>query len=176
MYTREDFLEVLSRIAFEQEFANTGGKTHQLNQGKPVDVTSTARNPLAKSLLYHLRNLDADAIDDLFEVLRKRRLLPSCVDVAIDLQEWRFYGSAVTDRVLSTYPDQGTTRTYCFATLYIVAPGTRFTLAVLPLEENGFRAEREAVRTPLETAQKFQPISHLKNGVSRATDCYRHGK
>ncbi|MFA9417875.1 hypothetical protein [Natrinema sp. HArc-T2] len=26
MYTREDFEKVLSRIAFEQEFANTGGK------------------------------------------------------------------------------------------------------------------------------------------------------
>ena len=26
-YTREDFLEILSRIAFDQEFANTGGKT-----------------------------------------------------------------------------------------------------------------------------------------------------
>src|SRR6056297_4206098 len=151
MYTREDFLEVLSRIAFEQEFANTGGKTHQLNQDKPVDVTSTARNPLAKSLLYHLRNLDADAIDDqfdgvrdnLFEVLRKRRLLPSCVDVAIDLHEWRFYGSAETDHVITTYPDLGTNRAFCFATLCIVAPHTRFTLEVVPMDATGFRAKRE---------------------------------
>lgn len=57
-YTREDFLEILSRIAFDQEFANTGGKTLQLDRDEPVDVTSTARNPLAKSLLYHLRNED----------------------------------------------------------------------------------------------------------------------
>src|SRR6056297_4018524 len=57
-YTREDFLEVLSRIAFEQEFANTGGKTVQLARSEPVDVTSTARNLLAQSLLYHLRQLD----------------------------------------------------------------------------------------------------------------------
>jgi hypothetical protein len=53
-YTREDFLEILSRIAFDQEFANTGGKTLQLDRDEQVDVTSTARNPLAKSLLYHL--------------------------------------------------------------------------------------------------------------------------
>ena len=176
-YTREDFLEVLSRIAFEQEFANTGGKTHQLNRNEPVDVTSTARNPLGKSLLYHLRNLEADAIDeqfdgvrdDLFEVLRKRRLLTSCVDVAIDLHEWRFYGSAETDHVLVTYPDQGTNRTYCFATLCIVAPRTRFTLAVLPLEENGFRAKREAVRTLLDTAQQYISLRHISISTVAST-------
>ena len=53
-YTREDFLEILSRIAFDQEFANTGGKTLQLDREQQVDITSTARNSLAKSLLYHL--------------------------------------------------------------------------------------------------------------------------
>lgn len=115
-YTREDLLEVLSRIAFDQEFANTGGKTVQLDRSEPVDVTSTARNPLAKSLLYHLRHLDVDAIDAqfdcvrdrLFQTLRLLRLLPSRVDVAIDLHQWRFYGSADTDHVLITYPDLGT--------------------------------------------------------------------
>jgi len=39
-YTREDFLNVLSRVAFEQEFANTAGKTCQLDRGEPVDVSS----------------------------------------------------------------------------------------------------------------------------------------
>ncbi len=138
-YTREDFLEVLSRAAFEQEFANTAGKTCQLDQRESVDITSTALNGLAKSLLYHLRNLEADAIDgqfdgvhhDFFEILRKQRLLPDSVDVAIDLHKWRFYGDAATDHVLITYPDQGTNRTYCFATICIVASGTRFTLDVL---------------------------------------------
>ena len=140
-YTREDFEQVLSRIAFDQEFANTGGKTVQLDRSEPVDVTSTARNPLAKSLLYHLRHLDADTIDAhfdavrdrLFQVLRSLRLLPARVDVAIDLHEWRYYGTADTDHVLTTYPDLGTNRAYCFATLCIVAPGVRFTLAVLPM-------------------------------------------
>lgn len=121
-YTREEFLDLLSQIAFDQEFANTGGKTQQLDQGEPVDVTSTARNQLAKSFLYHLRNLSADAIDAqfdgvrdrLFHVLRSRRLLPPRVDVAIDLHEWRFYGSVDTDHVLVTYPDLGTNRAYCF--------------------------------------------------------------
>ena len=87
-YTREDFLEILSRIAFDQEFANTGGKTLQLDREQQVDITSTARNSLAKSLLYHLRNLSTDAIDDqfdgvwdrLFEVLRAQRRLPAFVD------------------------------------------------------------------------------------------------
>jgi len=168
-YTREDFLNVLSRVAFEQEFANTAGKTCQLDRGEPVDVTSTARNGLAKSLLYHLRNMDVDAIDtqfdgvrdDLFEILREQRLLPDCVDVAIDLHQWRFYGDADTDHVLITYPDQGTNRTYCFATICIVAPGTRFTLDVLALEANGFREKREAVRSLLKTAREHISIRHV---------------
>ena len=147
-YTREDFEKILSRIAFDQEFANTGGKTLQLDRDEQVDVTSTARNPLAKSLLYHLRQLSTDAIDDqfdgvrdrMFEVLRSQRRLPAFVDVAIDLHEWRFYGSDDTDHVITTYPDLGTNRAFCFATLCIVAPRARFTLDVLPMDANGFRA------------------------------------
>ena len=69
-YPSEDFEEVFSRIAFKQEFANTRGRTVQLDRSEPVDITSTARNPLAKSLLYHLRNLDADAIDAQFDGVR----------------------------------------------------------------------------------------------------------
>jgi len=94
-YTREDFAEILSRIAFDHVFANTGGKTLQLDRDGQVDVTSTARNPLAKSLLYHLRNLSTDTIDDqfdgvrdrLFELLRSQRRLPGFIDVVIDLHE-----------------------------------------------------------------------------------------
>jgi len=168
-YTREDFLEIFSRIGFEQEFANTGGKTLQLDRDEQVDVTSTARNPLAKSFLYHLRNLSPDAIDDqfdgvrdrLFEVLRAQRRLPASVDVAIDLHEWRFYGSADTDHVITTYPDLGTNRAFCFATLCIVTPRVRFTLDVLPMDANGFRAKREAVRSLLETAREYVSIRHV---------------
>ncbi|PSP60805.1 transposase [Halobacteriales archaeon QH_7_66_37] len=168
-YTREDFLEILSRIAFDQEFANTGGKTVQLDRNERVDITSTARNSLAKSLLYHLRNLSTDAVDAqfdgvrdrLFEVLRSQRRVPSVVDVAIDLHEWRFYGSVDTDHVITTYPDLGTNRAFCFATLCIVAPRTRFTLAVLPMDANGFRAKREAVRSLVETAREYVSIRHV---------------
>jgi hypothetical protein len=168
-YTREDFEQVLSRIAFDQEFANTGGKTLQLDRSEPVDVTSTARNPLAKSLLYHLRHLDTGAIDaqfdgvrdHLFHALRSLRLLPPRVDVAIDLHEWRFYGSADTDHVLITYPDLGTNRAYCFATLCVVAPSVRFTLAVLPMDANGFRAKQEAVRSLVIEARRYVSIRHV---------------
>jgi len=175
-YTREDFHEILSRIAFDQEFANTGGKTLQLDRDEHVDITVTARNSLAKSLLYHLRNLSPDAItaqfdgvrDRVFEVLRSQRRLPAFVDVAIDLHEWRFYGSADTDHVLTTYPDLGTNKAFCFATLCIVAPRTRFTLAVVPMDlgvvpmdANGFRAKRDAVRSLLEAAKQYVSIRHV---------------
>ena len=168
-YTREDFLGILSQIGFEQEFANTGGKTLQLDCDEQVDVTSTARNPLAKSFLYHLRNLSPDAIDDqfdsvrdrLFEVLRTQRRLPASIDVAIDFHEWRFYGSADTDHVITTYPDLGTNRAFCFATLCIVTPRFRFTLDVLPMDTNGFCAKREVVRSLLETAREYVSIRHV---------------
>ncbi|ELZ63973.1 transposase IS4 family protein [Haloferax prahovense DSM 18310] len=168
-YTREDFREILSRIAIDHEFANTGGKTLQLERDEQVDLTSTARNPLAKSLLYHLRTLSTGAINDqfdgvrdqVFEVLRSQRRLPAFVHVAIDLHEWRFYGSADTDHVITTYPALGTNRAFCFATLCIVAPRTRFTLDVVPMDANGFRAKREAVRSLLETAQKHVSIRHV---------------
>ena len=167
-YTREDFVEILSRIAFDHEFANTGGKTLQLDRDEQVDVTSTSRNPLAKSLLYHLRNLSTDAIDDqfdgvrdrLFEVLRSQRRLPAFVDVAIDLHEWRFYGSGETDHVITTYPDLGTNKAFCFATLCIVAPHTRFTLDVVPIDANDFRAKRDAVRSLIETGKQYVSIRH----------------
>ena len=114
-------MEILSRIAFDQEFADTGGKTLQLDRDEHVDITATARNSLAKSLLYHLRNLSADAIidqfdgvrDRVFEVLRSQRRLPTFVDVAIDLHEWHFCGSADTDHVTITYPDLGTNKAFC---------------------------------------------------------------
>ncbi|WP_396613964.1 transposase (plasmid) [Haloferax sp. S1W] len=57
-YTREDFREILSRIAIDHEFANTGGKTLQLDRDEQVDVTSTARNPLAKSGRMRHKTLD----------------------------------------------------------------------------------------------------------------------
>ena len=141
----------------------------QLDRSEPVDITSPARNPLAKSLLYHLRQLDADAIDAqfdgvrdrLFQALRSLRLLPSRVDVAIDLHGWRFYGSADTDHVLITYPDLGTNRAYCFATLCIVAPGIRFTLDVLAMDANGFRAKQEAVRSLIAEARRYVSIRHV---------------
>mgnify|MGYP002761002718 FL=1 len=97
----------------------------------------------------------------MFEVLRSQRRLPAFVDVAIDLHEWRFYGSTDTDHVLTTYPDLGTNKAFCFATLCIVAPRTRFTLAVVPMDANGFRAKREAVRSLLETAKQYVSIRHV---------------
>jgi len=81
--------------------------------------------------------------------------------IAIDLHEWRFYGSADSGHVITTYPDLGTNRAFCFATLCIVASRTRFTLDVLPMDANGFRAKREAVRSPLETAREYVSIRHV---------------
>lgn len=61
-YPSEDFQRVLARIAFDSEFANTGAKAYQLARGDDIAIDATARNPLARALLYHLRGLDADAV------------------------------------------------------------------------------------------------------------------
>ena len=120
-----------------------------------------------QSLSEHRLNADAidaqfDGVRDrLFQILRSQRLLPDRVDVAIDLHEWRFYGSADTDHVLITYPDLGTNRAYCFATLCIVAPGVRFTLAVVPMDANGFREKQEAVRSLIGEARRYVSIRHV---------------
>lgn len=94
--SREEFTEIQSRIAFDQEFANTDCKTLQLDHDEQVDIIATARDSLAKSLQYHLRDLSTDAITNqfdgvrerLFEILRSQRRLPAFVDT-IDLHEWR---------------------------------------------------------------------------------------
>lgn len=84
---REDFEQVSSGTAFDEEFANTDGKTVQLDRRVLVNVTSMTRNQFGKPLLYHLRHLDADAIDAQFNGVRDRYFqvlcslwlpLPSC--------------------------------------------------------------------------------------------------
>ena len=62
-YPGEDFQGVLARISFDNEFANAGAKAYQLARGDDVDAGDESRNPLARALLYHLRGLDADAVD-----------------------------------------------------------------------------------------------------------------
>ena len=53
-FTREDFDPVLSRIAFDNEFANAGAKAYQTARGDDVAIETTARNPLARALPYNL--------------------------------------------------------------------------------------------------------------------------
>ena len=43
-YPSEDSLEVLARIAFDNEFANAGAKAYQLARGDDVDVGTESRN------------------------------------------------------------------------------------------------------------------------------------
>ena len=111
-----------------------------------------------------MRNLSADAITDqidgvrdpLFEVLQSQRRLPAFVDVAIGLHEWRFYGSADTDHRLTSV------RTKRFASNTLYPPArTRFTLAVVPIDANGFRAKPDPVRSLLETVKQHTSIRHV---------------
>lgn len=69
-YTSEDFEPVLSRIAFDNEFANAGAKAYQLARGDDVALETDARNPLARALLYNIRDLEADGIDEQFDAVR----------------------------------------------------------------------------------------------------------
>lgn len=109
----EDFQRILARNAFDNEFANAGVKAYQLVRGEDVDVDAESRNSLARALLYHLRGLETDAVDDQFDpgcdtVLTeaaRNRLFTQPVDVAIDVHNWLYYRDSDTQYVLRTDPD-----------------------------------------------------------------------
>ena len=111
-YPSEDFQHVLARIAFDDEFANTGAKAYQLARGDDISCTATTRNSLARALLYHLRGLDADAVDDQFDRVREKiltaaarnRVFTRPVDIAIDVHDWLSYGDQDTPHVCTTNP------------------------------------------------------------------------
>ncbi len=168
-YTREDFEPVLSRIAFDNEFANAGAKAYQCARGDDVSLETTARNPLARALLYNLRGLGADGIDEQFDAVRKEilthvartRVFERPVDVAIDIHDWLFYGEEETPKVANTNPDQGTNLAYKFATICIVDPDVRFTLDWTILEDGSTDELAAAVRQLVSTAREHITISHV---------------
>jgi hypothetical protein len=168
-YTREDFQPVLSRIAFDNEFANAGAKAYQLARGDDVSVENTARNPLARALLYNLRGLQADGIDEQFDAVRdtifahgaRNRVFETPVDVAVDIHDWLFYGEEDTPKVANTNPDQGTNLAYKFATICIVSPPARFTLDWTILEDGSTDELAAAIRQLVSTAREYVQINHV---------------
>lgn len=168
-YTREDFEPVLSRIAFDNEFANAGAKAYQCARGDDISLERDARNPLARALLYNLRDLDADGIDDQFDAVREKMLTHAArarvferpVDVAIDIHDWLFYGEEETPKVANTNPDQGTNLAYKFATICIVDPDVRFTLDSTVLEDGSTDELAAAVRQLVSTAREYVTINHV---------------
>lgn len=168
-FTREDFDPVLSRIAFDNEFANAGAKAYQCARGDDVSVETDARNPLARALLYNLRDLAADGIDDQFDAVREKmlthavqtRVFERPVDVAIDIHDWLFYGEEDTPKVANTNPDQGTNLAYKFATICIVDPDVRFTLDWVILDDGSTEELAAAVRQLVSTAREYVTINHV---------------
>ncbi|WP_254532911.1 transposase [Natrinema gelatinilyticum] len=168
-YPSEDFLEVLARIAFHNEFANTGARAYQLARGDDISIDATARNPLARALLYHLRGLDADAVDDQFDRVRdailkeaaRNRVFTRPVDIAIDVHDWLYYGAEETPRVCTTNPAQGTDHAYKFATVCIVNPRVQFTLGSVALEGSDTDELAEAIRQLVSEAREYVNINRL---------------
>ena len=168
-YTREDFEPVLSRIAFDNEFANAGAKAYQCARGDDVSLETTARNPLARALLYNLRDIDADGIDAQFDAVREEmfthaartRVFEQPVDVAIDIHDWLFYGEEATPKVANTNPDQGTNLAYKFATICVVDPDVRFTLDWVILEDGSTNELAAAIRQLVSTAREYVTFNHV---------------
>lgn len=98
-YTRESTPLVLSHTAFEDEFANAGVKVYQWARGDDVDLDANACNPLARALLYNLRDLRANGIGGQFDAVRdklfahaaRKEVFEKPVDVAIYFHDWLFY-------------------------------------------------------------------------------------
>jgi hypothetical protein len=118
-YPSEDFLEVLARSAFDGEFVHTTAKELQLARSEDIHLQ---HRPLGKSLLYHLRGLSPDAnelsVDGVraatFAHARRQRAFARPVNVALDIHEWLYYGSAETPHVCAINPDRGTNLAYAF--------------------------------------------------------------
>ncbi|ELY93722.1 transposase [Natrialba taiwanensis] len=168
-YPSEDFQRVLARIAFDNEFANTGAKAYQLARGDDIAIDATARNPLARALLYHLRGLDAGAVDDQFDRVRdaildeaaRNRVFTRPVDVAIDVHDWLYYGDEETPHVCTTNPAQGTDRAYKFATVCIVDPSVRFTLGSVVLEGSDTDELADSLRQLVSEVREYVDINRL---------------
>jgi hypothetical protein len=168
-YPRQQFERLLGRIALDNEFANAGAKAYQLARGEDVAVDTDARNPLARALLYHLRGLAPDAVDAQFtrihEALLKAaardRVFTRPVDVAVDVHDWLYYGDADTPHVSATNPEQGTDRAYKFATLCVVDPSVRFTLAWVPLDGDDTEALQAALQHLIGEAPEYVDINRV---------------
>lgn len=65
-YTREDFQPVLSRIVFDNEFANAGAKAYQLARGDDISIRPQCL--FADDLDAAVEEIEADAVGDLPEV------------------------------------------------------------------------------------------------------------
>jgi len=168
-YPSEDFQRVLARIAFDNEFANAGAKRYQLARGDDIDVGAESRNSVARALLYHLRGLDADAVDEQFDRVRdavldkvaRNRLFTQPVDVAIDVHDWLYYGDSETPHVSRTNPDRGTDSAYKFATICIVDPSVRFTLGWVALDGDGTDELADALRQLVSQAREYIEINRI---------------
>jgi len=166
-YPSEDFARVLTRSAFEREFTNTSARHLQLARGEALDLED--RSPLAKSLLYNLGGMDADAIDAQFDGVReqfitqtrKARRFPPAAEVALDLHEWLYYGSKQTPMVSRINPDRGTDLAYVFVTLCIVSPATRFTLGSEHVARTDTPSLIKAIREVIETARQAVSITRI---------------
>ena len=166
-YPSEDFSRVLTRSAFHREFTNTSARHLQLARGEELDLEE--RSPLSKSLLYHLGEMDADAINDQFDGIRgqflaqarKARRFPPTAEVALDLHEWLYYGSKQTPMVSRINPDRGTNLAYVFVTLCIVSPSVRFTLASEHVARTDTQSLIKAIRKVIETARQAVSITRI---------------
>jgi hypothetical protein len=100
-YPGEDFEKVLARSAFDSESVCTIPRKSFISLGMTKSISSDG-GPLAKSLLYHLRNLGPDAVDAQFDGVRtatfaharRQRGFARPVHVALGVHEWLYYGSS----------------------------------------------------------------------------------
>lgn len=167
-FTDEELTQLLVRSGFDNEVANITAKRRRLNQPETTEIEIDRPDPLAKALLYHLRTMDADAVEpqfdrvqqDLFKQTTVNRLFTRPVDVAIDIHDWLFYGDEETDYVLNTKRQKGTNRAFRFGTICVVVGGLRFCLDWRILPANDWRSKRQLVRSLIDAAREQIDIKH----------------
>jgi len=152
-YGKDNFLDLLAYVAYNNTFANQG---YQLMR----EEGRFRRVPHGTTMLGYLRKLSQEeildmyiaAFDRVFRIAKGRGLMEGQVDLAIDFHDWLYYGDKTDKMVVGGEPKNGTTNRFRFITIKIAEKHGDFTLLALPV--GVFTNQRDAVKTLIEFAKE----------------------
>ncbi len=134
IYSNADILRVLIKAA--------SGKVCTENGSKSLNALSSKKAPDGDTVLYHIKKLSVDEINELFLInyhrtfrdAKSRGLLSGKFDIAIDFTDQMHYGNKNNPMVVGTQPKNGSSHAYKYASVSILENNQRFVLAAIPVD------------------------------------------